>query len=74
MSPSSYHADDQKLDQTMIEDGRGRNYTEYSADDKPNHDLVERREGSDTDVDFNFVGYERPPALGLKQLFSNGKL
>jgi len=47
---------------------------ETQSDDKNHQDLVERQAGSDSDGGLEWRAYPQPPALGLKQLFSNGKL
>jgi hypothetical protein len=43
-------------------------------EDKNHKDLIEHQAGSDSSGAVEWTGYSQPPALGLRQLFSNGKL
>ena len=56
------------------DDSSNESQRKAHSDDKNDQDLIERRAGSDSDEGLEWTAYAQPPALGLKQLFSNGKL
>ena len=56
------------------DDSSNESQRKAHSDDKNDQDLIERRAGSDSDEGLEWTAYPQPPALGLKQLFSYGKL
>jgi hypothetical protein len=62
------------LQSAIADDGSSESKRNARSDDKNHQDLIERRAGSDSDEGIEWTAYPQPPALGLKQLFSNGKL